>query len=76
MGARSLCNILFAVERYHKLVSSRDCIRQVSGRMGSNLTSGMLWVSVTKTEGLLPFRCVVRGALTIITYLCRIMTLR
>lgn len=63
---------VLAVERSHKLVSSRDCIRHVSGRMGRNLTSGMLWVSVRKAEGLFPFR----GTLTIITYLCRIMTLR
>lgn len=34
MGARSLCNMCFVVERSHKLVSSRDCIRQVSSRMG------------------------------------------
>lgn len=44
-----------------KLVSLRGCIRQMSSRMGSNLTSGMLWVSVTKAEGLLPFGCVIHG---------------
>lgn len=39
MGARSSCNILFAAEGSHKLVSPRDCVRQMSRRMGSNLTS-------------------------------------